>query len=45
MINFLTLDELSDNCAMIIYDNKGTGINMIIQGIINDSNCVKCFKV
>lgn len=42
MINFLIIDEVNDNCAMIIYDNKGYGTNMVIQGIINDSQCIKC---
>jgi len=42
MINFLTIDEINEYCATIIYDKKDFGTQMILQGIFNGDDCIKC---
>ena len=41
-INFMTIDDKYDYCATLIYDNPEFGSNMILEGLFNGDDCIKC---
>ena len=42
MISFINIDGLNENCAVLISDNKNDGSKVILNGIMNDEDCIKC---
>ena len=42
MISFVNIDGLNENCVVLISDNKNSGSTVILNGIMNDEDCIKC---
>ena len=43
-MDFLSIDGINNYCATLIYDKPEYGTTMVLNGIFNGEDCIKCMK-